>query len=262
VPLTLLFCALIQLSGGQVSLGSSEYISKLNSQIADIPRSAGRARDVYDRLNPWLDKYHGGMPAGFLAAIASFESGGRMSSTGDSQLGEVGIFQITSSFPPKVGLPAGSRYDKQTNIFLGCLEYQIMAVKMFFAAPAIRLGSVDNWKLARLAFSVGEGGTRTLLKQSGARSWSDLVGYINRTGGISLGRQSAGKVWFRVRVIDVLWEIGQRVKPSFYIGAPVKIPNPPAGAYTLPANVASFLPSPWRGPLIGLGLGLTLLILV
>ena len=251
----------IQLSGGQVLLVSSEFKSKLNNQISNIPKSVAQAKGVYESLNPWLDKYRGGMPGGFLAAIALFESGGKMSSRGDAQLGEVGVFQVTSSFPPKIGLPANSRLDKQTNIFLGCLEYQIMAVKMFFAAPAIRLGSTDNWKLARLAFSVGEGGTRTLLKKSGARSWKDLVEYVDQAGGVSLGRQSAGKVWFRVHVIDVLWKIGQLVKPSFYIGAPVRIPSPPAGDYTLPADVASYLPSPWRGPLIGLGIAVSAFLL-
>jgi hypothetical protein len=234
---------------------SSEYRNKLNRQIADISKNAVRARGVYDRLAPLLNKYHGGMSAGFLAAIASFESGGKMSSRGDSSLGEVGIFQITKTFPQKVGLPASSRFDEATNVFLGCIEYQIMAVEMYFAAPAIGLGGVDNWKLARLAFSIGAGGTRTLLKKSGARSWSELVDYVDRVGGLALGRQTAGKVWFRVRVIDVLWAVGQEAKPVFWSGAPVKIPNPPSGSYTLPASVAPFLPSPLRGPLISLAVG-------
>jgi hypothetical protein len=240
---------------------SSEFKNKLNRQIADIPKNADRARGVYNRLAPLLNKYRGGMPAGFLAAIASFESGGKMSSTGDSQLGEVGIFQITRSFPPKVGLPADSRRNEETNVFLGCLEYQIMAVKMFLAAPAIGLGGVDSWKLARLAFSVGEGGTRKLLSQSGARSYSDLLDYLNRVGGVSLGRQSAGLVWFRAHVIDVLWQIGHKARPALFIGAPVKIPNPPAGPYTLPSDVAAYLPSPWRGPAIGLGIGIAAILL-
>jgi hypothetical protein len=201
------------------------------------------------------------MSAGFLAAIANFESGGKMSSTGDAVLGEVGIFQITHSFPPKVGLPPDSRRNEETNVFLGCLEYQMMAVKMFFAAPHISLGSIDNWKLARLAFSVGEGGTRTLLNKSGARNWNQLLGYVDRVGGVPLGRQSASKVWFRVHVIDVLWDIGQKVKPSFWIGAPVKIPNPPAGAYTLPKDIAAYMPPAWRGPVIGLGIGAAAILL-
>jgi hypothetical protein len=246
---------------GSLTVVSSEFKNKLSRQIADIPKNAERARGVYDRLSPLLNKYRGGMSAGFLAAIASFESGGKMSSTGDATLGEVGIFQITRSFPPKVGLPADSRRDEETNVFLGGIEYQIMAVKMFLSAPAIRLGTIDNWKLARLAFSIGEGGTRKLLNQSGARSYAELVAYVDKVGGAPLGRQSASKVWFRVKVIDVLWEIGQLVKPSLWVGAPVKLPNPPAGAYTLPADVAPYLPSPWRGPLIGAGIGAAAILL-
>ncbi len=234
---------------------SSEYKSKLNRQIRDIPKNAERARGVYDRLSPLLNKYRGGMSAGFLAAIASFESGGKMSSRGDATLGEVGIFQITRNFPSKVGLPANSRFDEATNIFLGCIEYQMMAIQMWLSNPRISLGTVDNWKLARLAFAIGAGGTRKLLSRSNATSYAELVEYVDRVGGVSLGRQSAGKIWFRVRVIDVLWDVGQLAKPSFWIGSPVKIPNPPTGAYTLPSSVASYLPSPLRGVLIALGLG-------
>jgi hypothetical protein len=201
------------------------------------------------------------MPAGFLAAIASFESGGKMSSTGDAALGEVGIFQITRSFPPKVGLPAESRRDTETNVFLGCLEYQIMAVKMFLTTPAISLGTIDNWKLARLAFAIGEGGTRKLLNLSGVRSYRALLDYLDRVGGVPLGRQSAGKVWFRAHVIDVLWDVGQKAHTDISIGAPVKIPNPPAGPYTLPRDVAAYFPPSWRGPVVGLGIGLAAIFL-
>ena len=234
---------------------SSEFRSKLQQQIQSIPSSAAKAREVYNRLRPLLNRYKGGMSAGFLAAIASFESGGKMGSRGDDVLGEVGIFQITSSFPPKVGLPADSRRDEETNVFLGCIEYQIMAVEMYLANPRIPLGTIDNWKLARLAFAIGAGGTRTLLKRSNAGSWAGLVAYVDSVGGVALGRQSASKVWFRVHVIDVLWDIGKLVNPPFYIGTPVKIPNPPAGAYTLPASVAAYLPSPLTGFLIALSIG-------
>lgn len=197
------------------------------------------------------------MPVGFLAAIASFESGGKMSSRGDSSLGEVGIFQITRSFPPKVGLSAEARFNEEANVFLGCLEYQMMAVEMWLAQPSISMGTPDSWKLARLAFAIGAGGTRTLLRKSGARSYQELVEYVDNQGGVSLGRQSASKVWFRVHVIDVLWRVGQLARPALWVGAPVKIPNSPAGPYTLPSSIARHMPSPIRGPLVALGLGIT-----
>ena len=240
---------------------STEYKNKLSKQINSIPNNAQRASDVYVRLAPLLNKYKGGMPAGFLAAIASFESGGKMSSRGDSTLGEVGIFQITKSFPPKVGLASNTRFEEENNVFLGCLEYQIMAIQMWLAHPQIPLGSSDSWKLARLAFAIGSGGTRKLLQASQARSYKELAAYVDKVGGVSLGRQSASKVWFRVHVIDVLWQIGQLVNPSFWIGAPVKIPKPPAGPYIIPDSVVKYLPSPWRGPLIGLGIGTAALLL-
>jgi hypothetical protein len=232
-----------QLSGDEQVFVSTTFESKLAQQIADIPRNAERARAVYSRLRPLLERYNGGMPAGFMAAIASFESGGKMSSTGDSTLGEVGIFQITKSFPGKVGLPADSRFNEEVNVFLGGIEYQIMAVEMHLANPRIRLGTPDNWKLARLAFAIGAPGTKKLLEQSGASSWPELVRWVDAQGGVALGRQSAGKVWFRVHVIDVLWQIGLRVKPIIHAQAPVRVPNSPAGAYTLPEQVEPYIPS-------------------
>lgn len=242
----------IELSGEQDAV-SSTFEAKLNQQIADIPKNVERARAVYDNLRPHLERYKGGMPSGFLAAIANFESGGKMSSRGDAALGEVGIFQITQSFPAKVGLPAKSRFDEETNIFLGGIEYQIMAVEMYLANPRIALGTPDSWKLARLAFAVGPGGTKKLMKLSSARSWSDLVSYVDAEGGVPLGRQSAGKVWFRVHVIDVLWDIGMKVKPVLLTRSPVLIPNSPAGAYKVPDHVAPYIPPAWRGPVLVAG---------
>lgn len=240
---------------------SSEFKSKLNRQIRDIPKSATSARKVLDRLRPLLNKYHGGMPVGFLAAIASFESGGKMSSRGDSSLGEVGIFQITSSFPGKVGLPAASRFEEEVNVFLGCLEYQMMAVEMWKANPRISRGTVDNWKLARLAFAIGAGGTRTLLARSGANSYGELTDYVNRTGGTSLGKQSASKVWFRVNIINVLWDIGKLVQAPLFVGMPQQVPAPPGRSYKLPSSVSPYLPNPLQGALIALTMGLAAILL-
>lgn len=248
-----LICALLVSCGhdqlsGERGFVTTTFESKLAQHISDIPANVERAREVYGRLGPLLERYRGGMPVGFMTAIASFESGGKMSSRGDSTLGEVGIFQITKSFPSKVGLPADSRFTEEVNVFLGGIEYQIMAVEMFLANPRIKLGTPDNWKLARLAFAVGAPGTKKLMELSDARSWADLVSFVDAKGGVELGRQSAGKVWFRVHIIDVLWQIGQRVKPVFITQAPVQVPNSPAGAYTLPGNVEPWIPSPMYAP--------------
>lgn len=197
---------------------------------------------------------------GFLAAIAQWESGGKMSSSGDPSLGEVGYFQITGTFPPKVGIPAEKRREPEVNVFLGCLEYQIEAVRMKLHNPLVSLGTADSWKLARLAFAVGSAGTKQLITNAMPRMhgqvFSAVRDYVNRTGGISLGSQSAGKVWYRVHAIDLQWLIGKQVFPYLDIGAPVKIPAPPETPYTLPNDVAPFMPSPLRGPLLAAGLGI------
>lgn len=224
------------------------YADKLRERRAQIPARAEKARAIENALGPLLRRYHGGMPRGFLAAIAEWESGGKMSSRGDPALGEVGIFQITSSFPPEIGWPANSRYQEENNVFLGCLEYQIEAVRMFFAS-GIALGTEDNWKLARLAFAVGSPGTRKLLRASGAKTYAQLLRYLDQTGGVSLGKQSAGLVWFRAHSVDLLWEIGKRVRTPFP-SAPTKIPSPAGTSYRLPGDVSRFLIPGWTQILI------------
>jgi hypothetical protein len=224
------------------------YADKLRERRAQIPARAEKARAIYRDLKPLLSRYHGGMPVGFLAAIAQWESGGKMSSRGDPALGEVGIFQITSSFPREIGWPPDSRYEKEYNVFLGCLEYQIEAVQMFLAS-GIALGSEDNWKLARLAFAVGSPGTRRLLRASGATTYRQLLGYLDRTGGVALGKQSAGLVWFRAHSVNILWEIGKQVRAPFP-SAPVQIPAPPGTSYQLPGDLNRYLIPRWTQILI------------
>lgn len=239
-------------------MATSEWQAKLQTQIANLPRRVEHARQIYQELGGWLWKYHGGVPVGFLAAVIQFESGGKMSSRGDPSLGEVGYFQITSSFPPKVGLPAGSRFDAETNIFLGCLEYQMSAVEMAMAVPQLQLGTADSWKVARLAFAIGAGGTKKLIQAANPVP-GDVFGaikrYVDRTGGVALGSQSAGKVWFRVHAIDLQWATGIQIFPLIGWGAPVTIPSPPTGDYTLPAEIARYMPSKFRGDLLAVGLG-------
>jgi hypothetical protein len=246
-------------------VSTAEWQSKLQKRIDSVPSRVVDARRTFAEIGPWLHRYHGGMPMGFLAAIAQWESGGKMSSTGDAVLGEVGYFQITSTFPPKVSVPAAKRYEPEVNVFLGCLEYQIEAVRMKLHHPLVSLGSSDSWKLARLAFAIGTNGTQQLI--TAARPWAHgrvfeaVRRYVDEVGGVSLGRQSAGKVWYRVHSVDLQWQIGQQVFPYLDMGAPVKIPAPPETPYTLPADVAPHLPSPLRGPLVAAGLvGLSFLV--
>lgn len=216
---------------------------------------------IYQKFKPWLVRYHGGMPVGFLASIIKHESGGRQDSRGDPVLGEVGIFQIENSFPDKIGVSRDLRYDAETNVWMGCLEYQIRAVEMFLHFPhLIVLGTEDSWKLARSSFAIGAGGTKTLIKNATEgrltyrnSSFAAIRRYVNQTGGLSLGSQSAGKVQARVNAIDEQWANGVKVAGSFY-GAPEKVPGPNRIAYSLPASVAPYLASPFKQIAAAIGL--------
>ena len=222
-------------------------------------------RSVYERLKPWLLKYRGGMPVGFLAAIAQHESGGNPASVGDPSLGEFGYFQIESSMPPTIGWDPATRYDPESNIFLASIDYAIRAVQLYLSFPnVIRLGTADSWKCARLAFAVGTGGTKQLLAAAtgGSGVWAgqgyEAVKSLAARGGAGgLGTQSASTVNARITDVDLQWAIGAAVAPAYW-GPPQKTLSPGNRPYTLPASVAGYFSSIWKEALILGGLGLLL----
>lgn len=211
-----------------------------------------QARGVYQALGPWIDRYHGGIPAGFLAAAISHESGGNFNAAGDILLGEVGYMQIAAYVPPLFGYPAEARNDPESNIAIGVLEYSLEAVLWMLAVPEVSLGTDDSWKLARLAFAVGRSGSRQLAAAAGSAGlpYGDVFGairrYVQAAGGIPLGSQSADKVAARVLSIERQWEIGRAV--TFGVsGPPMYIPDPPAGPYIIPPEAAPYFVKPISG---------------
>jgi hypothetical protein len=231
---------------------SATWATRYQNDLASIRAKAGDSHAILNRLRPLLTRYHGGAPLGFLAAMIRHESGGKMSSQGDDSLGEVGYFQVTSSFPGKVGVAADVRRTEEGNVFLGCLEYQILDARtaQYGAAP----GTADSWKIARLGFAIGEGGTRTLLKRAGSTRYEDLIRVVDETGGIPLGSQEAGKVWYRVRAVELLWWEGQLVDPAFWYGEPRRIPAPSGITYRFPQDVAPYFNGGIARLAIGFGL--------
>jgi hypothetical protein len=211
-----------------------------------------QARGLYEKYKPWLRRYRGGMPAGMLAAIMLHESSGRENATGDPALGEYGLFQISSIFPPTVGVSADKRYDPETNVFLGGLEFNILAVKTKLAMPdpsIVRLGTSDSWCLSRLMFAVGEGGTKALIRDAtgfnpayASQVFSTIVRYVGKTGGQVLGGQSADKVYARVMAVAEQWDIGQKID-GFY-STPEKVPAPSGMTYQIPTTIAHYMTSP------------------
>lgn len=229
-----------------------------------------RAKAIYDQLGVWIDKYRGGLPAGWVTAIIQHESGGNFGAPGDPTLGEAGYMQVAAYVPGQFGLPPEARFDPESNIAIGCLEYELEAVLWLMAFPEAILGTDDSWKLARLAFAVGRGGSHQLASlakqaQGGLTTgdvYHDIVKWVAASGGVPLGSQSASKVAARVIDIDRQWAIGQAVSAGIS-GPPMLIPDPPAGPYTIPAEAEPFFAEPLSGTLLivlgGLALGYLLL---
>lgn len=232
-----------------------EYVLKYRERERGFAAYAARARAIYLALKAPLLRYHGGMPAGAMAAIAELESGGRMDAPGDPDLGEAGYFQITSSFPTSVGVDPAVRLNPEGNVFLAGLEYQIEAVRMARANSVVVPGTLDSWKLARLAFAVGSAGTRKLLAAArpaiAGQAFAGIVRWADATGAVALSSgQPAGKVWFRIKMTELAFRAGALVSP--YFGAPEKIPAPTGITYRFPADVASYFQMSIVAPLLAL----------
>ncbi len=218
---------------------------------ASFDADVSRAKSVYQQLGPWIDRYRGGIPAGFLAAAITHESGGNFSAPGDASLGELGFLQIAAYVPPLFGYPAEARADPESNIAIGSLEYALEAVLWSLEVPQVMLGTPDSWKLARLTFAVGRAGSRQLAALASnalgglttGDVYGDIVRYVTANGGVALGSQNADKVASRVLNIERQWAIGQAVAEGAS-GPPMKIPDPPAGPYVLPAAVAPYFVAP------------------
>lgn len=234
---------------------------------ATFDADVARARALLDKFRPWIDRYRGGLPAGWMAAIMLHESGGNFGAAGDASLGEIGYYQIASYVPPLFGYDPSARADPETNVALASLEYGLEAALWSKDFPQVNLGSPDSWKLARLSFAVGRAGSRTLaamtLAAQGALTPGDVYGDIARwaamSGAVPLGSQSAATVQRRVLDIQRQWAIGQAVTPGLS-GPPTLIPAPPAGPYTIPIAAAPYFAEPISGTLILIGGGLALLI--
>lgn len=229
----------------------TDYAAKLREleSTSNVNDDVRRGRALYVRFKPWLDRYHGGLPAGVLAAIMLMESGGKMDAPGDVSLGEVGLYQITASFPERVGIAPAKRYDAETNVFLGGLEYQIGAAEAAKRWPnLVLLGSEDNWKLSRLAFAVGTSGARRLVEAAIAKGYvqrgavfAGVRMLVDSGGSIALSSgQPADKVRYRVHAIDHNFKVGQLIVPGLY-RSPVRLAAPAnVGSYHYPTDLLPF----------------------
>ena len=225
------------------------------------------SRALLQQFRPWIDKYRGGMPAGWMAAIMNVESGGNFASSGDVSLGEIGYYQIAAYVPALFGYDPSVRADPETNVALASLEYSLEAALWAADYPdVVQLPSADAWKLARLSFAVGRAGSRqlaALARQSGGLTpgnvYGDIVRWISSSGGVPLGSQSADTVARRTLDIERQWQVGQAVEPGTS-GPPTLIPDPPAGPYTIPFQAIPYFSQPISGTVLIIGVGLAALL--
>ena len=215
------------------------------------------AKQVYEKYGRFIDRYHGGMPAGFLAAISAHESSGNVDAVGDPRLGERGLFQITENFPKTVGVNPAVRLTAEGNTFLASLEYAIEAERMLVRHPGLIVsGSKDQWLMSRLVFALGIGAVKKLIEKvrpsTRGNMYGEIRSFVNANPGTTVSGYPASTVLKRVNGTQSLWDEGAMVVPSQTVGVPEKPPAPAGIAYQLPRGIT--LPSPSGAlPLIAVG---------
>jgi len=199
------------------------------------------AAQVYEKYGAFINRYRGGMPAGFLAAIFAHESGGRENAVGDPRLGEYGLGQITASFPVTVGVDPEVRKTAEGNVFLAGLEYNITAAQLQKRYPTLIVpGTADQWMMARLVFGLGIGAVTKLVAlvqpRSRGRMYAEIQNYMHDHPNTTVSGYPPGKVLVRVDSVTTLWNEGARIAPA-NVGVPEKVPAPAGLTYGLPRGI-------------------------
>lgn len=216
------------------------------------------AARVYATYRPYIDRFHGGMPVGFLAAIFAHESSGNPYATGSPSLGEYGLGQVTENFPRTVGVDPDVRKTPEGNVFLSALEYQIEAERLAIRYPNLIVrGSADQWKMSRLVFALGIGAVTKLMMLVRPTERGNVYGqirtYVNTHPGTTVSGYASTTVLSRISSVQSLWDEGAKVAPS-NVGLPEAIPAPSGITYVLPRGIV--LPRPPSLWLFGLGAAL------
>lgn len=220
---------------------------KLRKETANLSGRVAETRKFFNKHGSLVNKYKGGMPAGFMAAIAQWESGGKMNSVGDAQLGEVGFFQVAKTTPSKFGLRPEIRRIPEGNTFVAGLEYNTEAKRLALRYPSyVKDGTKDQWMLARLVFAIGRAGTYKLIDAALNKNLIQPGAVYNgvqalvETNSMPLGTQSAEKVWYRVNAVPLQWAVGNTISTA-WSGFPSRVPA--FVQYSLPQDVRDHLKS-------------------
>jgi hypothetical protein len=227
----------------------TQWESQLASKVAAIPSLARTAASFQTTHGGLLQKYRGGMPATFLAAIAAIESSGRMVA-GDTSLGEYGFFQVAAQTERDFGVPSGLRLGPEGNIFLAALEYNVEALRLALKYPTyVKSGSKGQWQLARLVFAIGRHGADVCIRAAidggymgVGEGFAGVVRWADKTGAVGIGGTEAGKIWYRIKLVEIAQAVADRIGGGG-AGEPVQVPAPPGVTYGLPKDVGGRLPA-------------------
>lgn len=238
---------------------------ELKRKVAAIPEFVADGKDFLNKYKSWFNKYHGGAPIGFNAAIAIWESGGNFSSPGDETLGEYGFFQVAKNTPEDYGLPANLRLTPEGNFYVHFLDFNVEAARLLTRYPQYIRGGDDLWKWTRLVFAIGPGGTKMMIERAVSAgylkpggTYADLVNFAKAGGASGAGSQSPDKIAFRIQAIPIQWEIGRQISSSFFSSGPKKVTDMPGYKAKYPKDALAKLGAGISIPLVvalgGIGL--------
>lgn len=222
----------------------SKWTVALANKKAAASSTLASAKKFYAKYGPWVDKYHGGLPVGFMCATAALESNGQMVA-GDPSYGEFGFFQVAAHTEEIYGVRKDLRKTPEGNIFLAGLEYNVEAKRLQLKYPNLIIdGTKDQWLLARLVFVFGNHGVDVCIQRAAEHGsvtrgavFNGIVRWADETGAVKIGGSVAEKIWYRIRMLnDVNWPVGTAVT-SQHIGVPHLPPAPGGVRFTLPKDV-------------------------
>lgn len=207
---------------------------------ADIPSIAKASAAIYRKWQPYIDKYHGGVPAAMVAVRMKVESGGIMDmEPGGGSLEEIGLLSVTKQTETRFSVPDGTRMTVAGNVFLGCLRYNVDTALFMRRYPTKYRSLADAYVFGQLIAGIGVGAAGYLISRAPAgltyEQFTKWVAAQASAGNLPAsgpwGSQSLSKIVYRVRAFWIMNEAGKLMEKSYGVsnraGTPVVPPFPP-----------------------------------
>lgn len=223
---------------------------------ASIPRIAKESAAIYQKWQPLIERYHGGVPEALIAVRMDIETGGRMTTkTGGGSLLEVGLLSVTKAQETRFGVPDCTRCNAEGNVFLAATRYNVDTALFLKRYPGVAKSLDDAYIFgASLISGIGSGAADYLLDRAPRgityKQFADWVQMMSLAGRLPTkgpwGSQSLATIVYRVRAFEHMREAAELMQKTYGISneasTPVVPPRPSwLKSFELPRDAAGAL---------------------